>query len=164
MPFWVTDSTSPVLMGSQCHSMENLCSDLYQYPPATVDSTESCTKWNDTNNEIMPRFKLSSLTFRRTLYSSHATWKKVRRWDGAKLSCIAAREKPNDRSIRALWLKNTWINLLIIFPNWSQTLLRVDSHGSRCFICIEKGRFSDNSAMRSQQVQISGPARSWCQP
>lgn len=94
-------------MGSQCHSIENLGSDLYQYPPATVDSTESCTKWNDTNNEIMPRFKLSSLTFRRTLYSSHATWKKVWRWDGAKLSCFAVQEKPNGRSVRALWLKKT---------------------------------------------------------
>lgn len=67
---------------------------------------QSCTKWNDTNNEIMPRFKLSSLTFRRTLYSSHATWKKF--GDETEQSCPALLLAKNQMAgPSGLWLKKT---------------------------------------------------------
>lgn len=81
--------------------MENLCSDLYQYPPATVDSTVMYQmKWHQQWNYATVQIKQLDIQEDTLFFSRHV--EKVWRWDGAKLSCIAAREKPNGRSIRAL--------------------------------------------------------------
>lgn len=63
---WFHPRLSALLMGSQCHSVEKLRSDLYQYPAAAVNRTQPCSKRNNSNNQITPPSKLSNSTFRRT--------------------------------------------------------------------------------------------------
>lgn len=76
-------------------------------------------KWHQQWNYASVQIKQLDIQEDTLFLSRHV--EKVWRWDGVKLSWIAAHKKPNSRSIRALWLKNTWINLQIIFPNKEPT-------------------------------------------
>lgn len=84
-------------------------------------------KWHQQWNYATVRIKPLDIQEDTLLFSCHVERSLGMRRSKLVLHCCSRKTK---RQVHLL-LENTWINLQIIFPNWSQTPLRVDFHGSR---------------------------------